>query len=798
MTVSTTSAAFTADGAAGAVAVTGGTTVTVTNVTGVAAITDIEATGGAITVTGNASTTAVTANQSAIAAGFTATSTLAGIKGYVAGVVTINDVNLGTATTDTITTVTLSNYANSTIDSAQLVTLTLSGSTGTSGTLAINRTTADTTAASTTMALNLGGGTLAAITGTRLDQITTLNVVTTGTTTTTVANITGTGVTTLNVSGTSRATFTADTFAALTTVTSGDGGLTLGTALETGVTFTGGAGADSIKIGSTTKAITLGAGNDTVTTSTGVVGTGGSVAAGDGTGDKIIFTTTANAVTAGESSTFNSKFTGFETVELTAALSGTVNVGAINNASTVILKAGGDSTSTAIIDDLVSGGTVVTELIATGFTVNIAGAGGGTADVLNLTLKDTTARAWASMTAANVETVNINIADAVTVSSTVLSTLSVVHSATLVATAAKTITVTGNNGLTLTNAGATKVTLFDASGVVGNSTAASVSAAGIAITAVTDTAALMAVTYTSLNSTASAAVTIKGGAGDDILTGTGTAVDTITGGAGIDRIYSDNAGTKEVQTLTMDASAGAGAEVYTISGIDVSYTAVGTTATNTAALAAAINAKAELKGLLTAADTSTTVVITYLVDGNQVQIAQKSSGGSNTDPTNAETTAGTAGAALADTIDGGAHADILVGGGGADSITTGTGADTVFMMSGHSNLNLMATITDYTFATGGASNDKLIIGDLTTVIGTTTTVQDLTAHATLALAIGAAANTNLVNLGLSVFTWGGDSYAYVETTGATTTYVAGDFTVKLTGVPLAVGATIAGSGFDAV
>jgi len=38
-----------------------------------------------------------------------------------------------------------------------------------------------------------------------------------------------------------------------------------------------------------------------------------------------------------------------------------------------------------------------------------------------------------------------------------------------------------------------------------------------------------------------------------------------------------------------------------------------------------------------------------------------------------------------------------------------------------------------------------------------------------------------------VFIYGGDTYAYVETTGATGTYQAADFVVKLTGTPLAAG-----------
>ena len=74
----------------------------------------------------------------------------------------------------------------------------------------------------------------------------------------------------------------------------------------------------------------------------------------------------------------------------------------------------------------------------------------------------------------------------------------------------------------------------------------------------------------------------------------------------------------------------------------------------------------------------------------------------------------------------------------------------------------------------------------------------LAAAATLAAAFDAAALNNLVDNGLSVFTWGGNTYVFVETTGATSTYVAGDFAVKLTGVPVATGTAIAGLGFDAI
>ncbi|QJY32164.1 calcium-binding protein [Diaphorobacter sp. JS3050] len=125
-----------------------------------------------------------------------------------------------------------------------------------------------------------------------------------------------------------------------------------------------------------------------------------------------------------------------------------------------------------------------------------------------------------TVTAAGVETINITAADASTATG---GSAAVIHTATLTANEATKVTVSGNNGLTLTATGSTKVTTFDASGVVANGTA------GL------DTAANLAVTYTSLNDTTTANVTITGGAGDDVLTG-GAAKDAINGGAGNDII----------------------------------------------------------------------------------------------------------------------------------------------------------------------------------------------------------------------------------------------------------------------
>jgi len=371
---------------------------------------------------------------------------------------------------------------------------------------------------------------------------------------------------------------------------------------------------------------------------------------------------------------------------------------------------------------------------------------------------------------------------------------------TLAATAAKTVTLSGNNGLTLTNTNNAAITLFDASGVVKNDTAASTYVA-----ATTDSAANLAVTFASANTTASANVTIKGGAGDDTLSGT-VAKDTISGGAGIDTIYADNAGAKQVGVITLATNATAGS-VFSISvaGVAVSHTAAANNLTPTLladAIKALVNGDATLSKLVTVSNTAGAITFTSKTDGVVPLLITENDANTTVTATTIDgangTTVGVAGTTAVDVIDGGAGADFIVGGGGADTITTGAGADTVITMKAHSVLAALATITDYTFATGGSSNDRIILGDVISTIGTTATVQDLSSSATLAIAVGAAANTNTVDLGLSVFNWGGDTYAFVETTGATTTYVTTDFIVKLTGLALVGGQTIAGTGFDGV
>lgn len=159
------------------------------------------------------------------------------------------------------------------------------------------------------------------------------------------------------------------------------------------------------------------------------------------------------------------------------------------------------------LTNLASGGTL--ELTAAGSNVvGIKDASSGSSDVLNLVLKSTGGANFLDTTAASVETINITTMDT--------DGGAQQDGLTLVATGATKIVVSGNAGLALVNTGNTKVVNFDASGV-------------------TATGADGTVTFASANTTASAAVSIKGGAGNDTLTGN-AGMDTIVGGAGDDTI----------------------------------------------------------------------------------------------------------------------------------------------------------------------------------------------------------------------------------------------------------------------
>lgn len=146
-----------------------------------------------------------------------------------------------------------------------------------------------------------------------------------------------------------------------------------------------------------------------------------------------------------------------------------------------------------------------------------------------------------------------------------------------------------------------------------------------------------------------------------------------------------------------------------------------------------------------------------------------------------------------DTIIGGAGADTLNGGKGADTLTGGAGADTFSFTgtagsadNGADGAAVAETITDFLVGT-----DKLQFTTVTDVVSVQqaavqAAVTALAATATDAQIATAMANANTTDLGVSFAVFGGNTYVYYETTGATTTHVAADNTfIKLSGVTTA-------------
>lgn len=564
----------------GAITVTGGTTVTVTQNAGNAGATGVDTVGGAISVTGNASTTAVTVNQTKSATGADATATAAAVVGYTAGGVTIADKNAASTTAaGTITTVTLNSFGDkagpavSTINSGALTTINLSGNAIGAGLTVTNGNL--TTPAVTTQALNLNGFTTGAGAGViTLDtDITTLNIAS-STAASTIKSLVAAGATTVNISGDAALTLTGQTFTAATAVNVTNSGATiLGTALGAGVTFTGGTGAETITLtDGFTKASTLGDGNDSVgivdtngdgvlaSTATGLVG---SVNAGNGDDTVRLSDVTAAAVSL--NAAFNTAFTGFEILDVTDATTNadaTVNLAGINGVNKVVARAttiNADANDQITLNGYATGGTLTLDTAGTGyaFVANVTNAALSATDSFNLVLTNAGQTAFGTVTAAGVETMNISLVDTGTAAAT--TDAATIQTVTLGAnTSLKSLVVSGNNGLTITNSTtSTAITSFDASGVVGNTA--------------NDTAANLAVTFASSNSTTTASVTLIGGAGNDTLTGN-AAKDTITGGAGGDIVNGGmgqdtiNVGTGHdvIQIISdIDATAGKGVQSTT-------------------------------------------------------------------------------------------------------------------------------------------------------------------------------------------------------------------------------------------
>ena len=512
--------------AAGSITVKGGSAVTVTQTASNAVNTT--QTLGAVAVTGTAATKSVSVTG-------TATATAAADRaGVTANTITVTDVNNGSDTkAGTITSVTADSYTTLTVNNNALTTLSVANG---SGNIIIGNG-GLTTATNKTLALSVNG-----LTGGTLDDAdiyTTLNVTTTGADST-LANITDSALANLNVAGTKKLTLTstAGLSGLKAVVVSGSAGITadlsgatvtsVSTAATTGTstvtvdaskaTFTGGAGVDSVTVATgATKAISLAGGDDSLTL--GALVPTAAISGGTGT-DTLSITATA-AATASGSGTFASLVTGFEKLVLTAATNNTIDLAALGNFNDVTTSGGNGLT----LSNMSSGGKLTLNDAGTAYTVSNASFTAAASDVLNVALTDGSggAKAFAStgITAANVETINITVADTQsTPSGSFNDTL------TLLAANTKTITVSGNAGLTLTATTDTALTSLDASGITKGG-------------------------FTFTSGALAAAATIKGSAsGANTVTfsaATGGDV-TYTGGSGADVIIASN-GKNNVITL---------------------------------------------------------------------------------------------------------------------------------------------------------------------------------------------------------------------------------------------------------
>ena len=505
-----------------------GDTVVFTSTAANSNVTDLANTGtGTVTIT----TTAGKAHDAGLAGGK---------MGVVAGAVTVNDVN------GTIKTITLDSYGtSSTTATAVLETLNLSNSAGT-------LTVADTAA---TLALNVQGLSGAAALTLQAAPLT-LNVNSTGNNTvaltagaTETLNVRGTGLfnasandllnlKTVVVTETAGLTLNADVASTVTSVnTTGTTGAVTVSIEGDRATYAGGAGVDTVTLATKaalTKAIDLGAGDDTLIFGVSVTGSTATLSGGAGTDTLSMSVANADALDAAPQ-TF---ITGFERLTLNNAFGADnaiaesltlnlANLGFTNFVTTTGtvfgtgVNAGKDDSLT--LSNLANNGTVV--LTGKGLiTVEVADAATGTADVLNAVVSSASSLAAGTLTAANVETINITSTDTATA-------FDAAHSLTLTAANATAVNVTGNAALTLTMTGSTNVTSIN----------------GSAMTA--------GLTVTSLNTTT--ATTITGGSGADVLTAaTGTTADILIGGAGNDILVAN----KGLSTLT----GGAGADVFRI------------------------------------------------------------------------------------------------------------------------------------------------------------------------------------------------------------------------------------------
>ena len=479
----------------------------------------------------------------------------------------------------------------------------------------------------------------------------------------------------------------------VTGYTSTGGGLNVGATIGNAVDFAGSAGTDTVSLGATTKDITMGDGDDTVTI-TSALGTGGSVAGGNGNDTLVMLSSVAASVDG--NATFNTGVSGFETVRLTTAVAAgtTIDFAALNAPTTVVMDLQGAHLSSAIVNNLADNSTVEVKASGTGSTINISGASAATNDTLNIKLSNVTAAADAfdQMTVASVENINLDMND----TGAGANVAATIDTLTLVSAAATTIAVSGNNGLNLTNTDTT-ITSFTST-VAGNDAITVDTAANTGITWTTGALAGASTIITgagndTINAAAAVkAVSITSNAGIDAITGSATFANILNAGAQNDSIV----GGAAADTVT----GGTGTDTFTVSS---------TTLLEQAGASTTLGHMVNLGSTAISAASIFTLTADYLA-GAQTELAANTgsflfNGESNTNASVIDTFSGIenlVGGSGTDYLIGSATANTFTGGAADNFITTGGGADTVI-------LTVEAAIDVVTDFTGGAGGDIIQI-----------------------------------------------------------------------------------------
>ena len=554
----------------GAVSVTGGTTISVTENIAQAGTVTADGTGtftsGAVSVTGSALTTAVTVNQTAAAVasatsrvanpgalGVTAITAATGVQGVVGvtsvagaraatpsagvvdGAVTIADAGTLQTSAGTISSVTLNNYANSTIASNALNTLNLGG---TAGTLSItNNNTAQIAARANTLAVNFNGPTGLSVTPTGSatsntitdvnNEISTVNF-NTGIVSSTLTGFVDSSLTTINVSsaGATANDLTLTTLPGSLTALNVTGTAGFSDGASSAVTGTGlsslgaaltivdsSSGAFNAAINDTTQTFTnTGSGANRIIVSS-LQNATRTITAGSGTTDELRLEGGAYALTSASTG----RFVGFETLGVAANVTGTIDVSLIMPGATRLnLPSAGTTvtfTKAPTNAAIVIGGTAGGDTLSVGYVDSA-----GPTDVVPVTLTgaSVTSLTLADAVGTGIGTVNLasNISGTTQYSTTNANTIT-----TLVDNGLSTLNVTGTSGLIITtlNEATTPAATFTLNN---NST----STRGATITTFTD-ASLNTLTFS--GSGTSAMTTVNTSSPTLTVTNSGAALATI-------------------------------------------------------------------------------------------------------------------------------------------------------------------------------------------------------------------------------------------------------------------------------